>query len=156
MKEKYYMSDVSSFEKKNLLYQTYKNIFDDNWNKENFLSFSNYPYIESFLLYGNYDFPIGVGIFSKINNEVEVLKFGIESKYRQQGFGYYYLKYLIDIYKIKKIENIFLEVSVKNTYAIKLYLKLGFKKLNIRDKYYKNNYGEYEDAIVMKKKIRVF
>ena len=48
------------------------------------------------------------------------------------------------------ISKLFLEVGVNNYPAVDFYNKLGFKKISIRKKYYKNN----EDAIIMSKSIK--
>ena len=151
MKKKYYFCKIKILEKKFLFYDIYTNIFQENWSKENFLKFIDLTYIETFLFYNKNKIPIGIGIFSIACKEVEIIKFGIKNDFRKRGIGFFCLKHIINIYKIKKKENIFLEVSTKNTNAINLYLKLGFKKINIRERYYQNNLGEYEDAFVMKK-----
>ena len=46
-----------------------------------------------------------------------------------------------------EFKNIYLEVNVENTQAIKLYEKFGFKNLGIRKKYYNNT----TDAYIMTK-----
>ena len=57
---------------------------------------------------------------------------------------------------MSKKKNIYLEVSTKNIFAIRLYLKLGFEQLNIRYKYYRKSANNFEDALIMKKKLILF
>ena len=152
MKKEFYLEKIDNLEKKILLYQIYKSIFIEKLSKENFLKYINLSYIESFLFYNEHKISIGIGIFSTVENEVEIVNFGIKDSFRKQGFGYYILKNIIEIYKNNNKENIFLEVSTQNTYAINLYVKLGFKILNVREGYYKKNHGKKEDAYIMKKK----
>lgn len=58
---------------------------------------------------------------------------------------------LFEIIKPSNIPKVMLEVRVSNIPAIGLYKKLGFKTINIRKKYYKDN---LEDAFVMEKYIK--
>lgn len=72
----------------------------------------------------------------------------IKNEFRNQGIGTNLLNYFIKNY-CKKEDIIFLEVSVENKTAIKLYKKFDFEIINIRKKYYNNI-----DAYVMKKVIK--
>ena len=47
-------------------------------------------------------------------------------------------------------KHIFLEVSKSNVIAQKLYFSLGFKKINIRSKYYSYKERKNEDAFLLK------
>ena len=102
MKKKYYLCKIKSLEKKFLFYDIYTNIFQENWSKENFLKFIDLTYIETFLFYNKNKIPIGIGIFSIACKEVEIIKFGIKNDFRKRGIGFFCLKHIINIYKIKK------------------------------------------------------
>ena len=80
--------------------------------------------------------------FFKIENEVEIIKIGIDKPYQRKNYGSYF------IFKMKRIgiKKIFLEVSVENTKAIKFYLKNGFYKSGLRKEYYKQIDGSKIDA----------
>ena len=58
-------------------------------------------------------------------------------------------------FKIKSISKIFLEVSVENFIAIKLYKSNGFFEVGLREKYYIKN-SKKEDAKVMLKTLIMF
>tara|TARA_B000000437_G_C11520866_1_gene255150 strand:- start:2 stop:481 length:480 start_codon:yes stop_codon:yes gene_type:complete len=150
------LCEVRATNQKKLLFETYQNIFQDTWRQEDFIDYINRSWVDSFLLFSKSNFPIGVCILSNISKEIEIIKFGIKSKYRNQGYGFFFLSDIIELYKISKKKNIYLEVSTKNIFAIRLYLKLGFEKLNIRYKYYKKSANNFEDALIMKKKLILF
>ena len=78
---------------------------------------------------------IGFVYFYHIREEVEIISIGILKQHQKKGYG------SIIIREIKKLrlKKIFLEVSVENTNAINFYLKNGFKKIGIRNAYYKDN-----------------
>ena len=156
MNKKNYFCEVTTYRQKKILFDIYQNIFQDNWCQKSFIDYINNSWVNSFLLFNELKSPIGVCILSNILNELEIIKFGIKNQYRNQGFGFFFLNEIINLYKKKKKENIFLEVSTKNVFAIRLYLKLGFEKLTIRDKYYKKSTNKYEDALIMKKKLIFF
>ncbi len=59
------------------------------------------------------------------------------------------LKNIYSFCKENNISKILLEVNENNIIAKKLYLKQGFKPINIRKKYYENKY----DAIIMEKEM---
>ena len=126
------LCEVRATNQKKLLFETYQNIFQDTWRQEDFIDYINRSWVDSFLLFSKSNFPIGVCILSNISKEIEIIKFGIKSKYRNQGYGFFFLSDIIELYKMSKKKNIYLEVSTKNIFAIRLYLKLGFEQLNIR------------------------
>ena len=83
---------------------------------------------------------LGIVIFKKVYEVIDLLYIVVDPKYRNKGIG----KKLVDGLKEIKCEKIMLEVNEKNNSAISLYKKCGFKIINVRKKYY----GEY-NAYVM-------
>ncbi len=77
--------------------------------------------------------------------DCDIMNIVVKKDFRNQGIGSLLLKELINLSKSLNIKNLFLEVNEKNTPAISLYNKFGFKKISIRKNYYKNN-----NAIVMR------
>lgn len=72
----------------------------------------------------------------------EVIKIGVDKRFRRQGIGEAILKGVFELTS----KDIHLEVRENNIPAIRLYHKMGFKNLHRR----KNYYGDTgEDAIVM-------
>lgn len=84
---------------------------------------------------------IGFIIINKIGETIELIKIAILESYRKNNFAFLSMKQLLDSFEY---EVIILEVSAKNTSAIKLYEKLDFKKINIRKSYYYNG----DDALI--------
>ena len=63
---------------------------------------------------------------------------------RGNGYGKKLVEAIQKEAKAQGIQNLFLEVRVSNAIAIALYEKCGFKKINIRKKYYSDG----EDALI--------
>ena len=89
---------------------------------------------------------IGYIFTHKIDKEVQILNFAIDTSYQHKGYGEEFFSYFID--QLDEDISIILEVRKSNFSAINLYLKFGFSELGIREKYYSDG----EDAIVMKRK----
>lgn len=83
--------------------------------------------------------------------DIEIESIVTKKDYQRLGIGNLLLNYIFDFAKSNNIENIFLEVRSSNIPALNLYLKNGFKKINIRKKYYTDT---NEDAIILKKIIK--
>lgn len=73
---------------------------------------------------------------------IELLVIVVDPIYRRLNIGFKLMNYLID----NSDKDILLEVASTNDSAIRLYEKCGFKKIGIREKYYKNS----DDAYIMK------
>ncbi|MCS7203804.1 MAG: ribosomal protein S18-alanine N-acetyltransferase [Thermodesulfovibrio sp.] len=89
---------------------------------------------------------IGYVVARKIVDEAEILSLAVKKDFRRKGIATKLMKSVLN--EIKDfVKSCFLDVRVSNEPAIKLYEKLGFKKVGIRKKYYL--YPE-EDALLMK------
>ena len=77
--------------------------------------------------------------------DCDIMNIVVKKDFRNQGIGSLLLKELINLSKSLNVKNLFLEVNQRNTPAILLYNKFGFKKISTRKNYYKDN-----NAIVMK------
>jgi len=71
-------------------------------------------------------------------NTFELLKLGVIDKYKGLGIGRELIQICIDICLEKKIETVTLETSSKLIDAIKLYEKIGFSQVEIKDSYYES------------------
>ena len=118
--------------------------FDDFWNYSVFKS-----ELESdsshYLVVKDNSKIIGFAGIKVILPDADIMNIVVKKDFRNQGIGSLLLKELINLSKSLNIKNLFLEVNEKNTPAISLYNKFGFKKISIRKNYYKNN-----NAIVMR------
>lgn len=106
----------------------------------------NHPF-NKYLVYEDNNELIGFLEYALCYDRLELNYIFVNNEYRRRGIGEKLLKYLLDMYK--ELDNITLEVSEKNTGAIKLYEKLNFEKVSIREKYYSNG----ENAILMMRRL---
>ena len=131
------------------LYECYLKVEDDyekKWAKKDFDSFiSNHENI--FIL--SHPKPVGYLKARVTRDEIEIISILIDKKFRKIGMGNSLLNRLLNIALKKKIQNIFLEVSVENQIAINLYKKFNFIKVGKRKNYYFQN-GKYIDANIMR------
>ena len=118
--------------------------FDDFWNYSVFKS-----ELESdsshYLVVKDNSKIIGFAGIKVILPDADIMNIVVKKDFRNQGVGSLLLKELINLSKSLNVKNLFLEVNEKNTPAISLYNKFGFKKISIRKNYYKDN-----NAIVMR------
>ena len=135
--------------KNDSLYEYYCKVEDDyekKWEKKDFYSFiSNQDNI--FIL--SHPKPLGYLKARVTRDEIEIISIIIDKKFRKVGIGKSLLNKLLNIALKKKINNIFLEVSVENQIAISLYKKFNFIKIGKRKNYYFQN-GRYIDADIMR------
>ena len=94
---------------------------------------------------------VGYANFYLIRDEVQVLNIAIEPGSRGKGYATRLLVHAIAFLKERKAEDIYLEVREGNATALRLYHKLGFRKIGKRKKYYPET---NEDAIVMHLKVK--
>ena len=89
-------------------------------------------------------------IISKITcPETHILNLTVNTAFRRKGIGQSLINLVINDAKIRKSEDIILEVRASNHEAQALYHKLNFKSIGIRRGYYESENGR-EDAYVLK------
>lgn len=122
-----------------------RQLFD---NFEKIYDIINYIQDENYIIYVNEEENIN-GLLIAYNNyeTIELECIVVDSKCRNNGIGTKLFDFLLHNASAD-IERIYLEVSEINKVAIKFYQRNGFKIINVRKKYYKNN-----DALIMEKKI---
>ena len=115
------------------------------WNKEDRLCLN-----ESSSCYDLYQIiydkkPIGFTLLevSFEDQFVHLLKVVVENDYRGQGFARQALEFLFNKYREKKICSIYLEASVSNSAAIKLYESLKFEVLVEKKRFYSDGSNAY-------------
>lgn len=91
-----------------------------------------------------------VGMYD-ILKEGYINNIAVNKKFRNMGVGTELLNYLIRYANNNDLEFITLEVRESNDNAIRLYKKLGFKKVGIRKNFYSN---PLENAILFTKYMR--
>jgi len=94
---------------------------------------------------------IGFIVGLPIDNNAKILMLSVSSKERRQNIASNLLNNFITEITKEDIKNIELEVREDNKKAIKFYKKHGFKVTNKIQNFYQNK----EDALTMKKKIKL-
>ncbi len=133
----------------NFLYDIYcsvENDYEKKWLKADFIEFILKEYNIFIVSEPN---PVGFLKATIIKDQMEIISFVIDKKHRNQGNGRALLNKILVIAANRKINKIFLEVSVENKIAINLYNKSNFKKVGERKNYYSLN-GKKVNAYIMK------
>ena len=84
-----------------------------------------------------------------VENQAELLRIAVNKEHRQKGIGDKLLNFILNFLQKSEILEIFLEVSEKNTNAIRFYEKNNFKHIYTR----KNYYGEGNSALIMQRSV---
>lgn len=80
---------------------------------------------------------VGTICLNPINNTTyEILKFAVIDRYKGVGIGSKLMQIGIDLCKQKNIETIVLESSSKLQNALKLYEKLGFEHIDVKETHF--------------------
>ncbi|MFQ5994743.1 MAG: ribosomal protein S18-alanine N-acetyltransferase [Acidiferrobacterales bacterium] len=91
---------------------------------------------------------LGYGIMSLGAGECHLLNVCIHPKYRTRGLGARLIHRLLELARGEKAEIALLEVRVSNTAAHRLYARMGFSEIGLRESYYPARNGR-EDALVL-------
>ncbi len=97
----------------------------------------------------------GLLLCSEIAGEMEILTLCTHPNARRQGVADTFLTLLKTYARERSVTRIFLEVSVLNTAAQKLYEKHGFSEIGRRKNYYKTRAGMV-DAVCMENIIKKY
>ena len=137
-----------------LLKELIGGIDEENWNLQSIYTFLKTPKTFCFIINQELN-PVGFALIRLAHDEAEIIYLNIIKKYRSKGYAGKLLKFFFQWAAIKSISKVFLEVSVDNFIANKLYKKNGFYEVGIRKKYYANK-SKQEDAKVMMKNLIMF
>ncbi len=89
--------------------------------------------------------------FSIVCETIEINSIVVKKDFKRKKIGTFILNNILEISRINNIERVLLEVRLSNIPGKMLYENFGFKKINIRKKYYPDN---HEDAIIYEYKVR--
>lgn len=95
---------------------------------------------------------VGHGILSVGAGESHLLNVCVHPECQGNGFGRSLVEHLLGRAKAREATTMFLEVRPSNLVAYKLYEKLGFNEVGIRENYYPAFVGR-EDAVVLAKEL---
>lgn len=121
------------------------NNFEDAWTKEMMESELKNDNAEYYGLF-NDDEIIGFCGGWYVGGEYQVNKIVVDKPHRNKKLGQIFFTYVMQLYKLKEADKAIVEVRVSNNPAITIYEKAGFKTIDVRKNYYKNN---GENAYVM-------
>ena len=92
----------------------------------------------------------GFVICRKAADEAEILTIAVKSNQRRKGFGQMLIDELIRQLYRDGIKKLFLEVDDQSTGAVKLYEKIGFKRVGSRSQYYSPSGKNSGNALIMR------
>jgi [ribosomal protein S18]-alanine N-acetyltransferase len=128
-----------------------KQSFAAPWSRELFQDTLSFPLAFNFVARKKVDNTlVGYANFYLIKDEVQVLNVAIAPELRKKGYATDILNHAIAFLMNQGGTDFFLEVREGNAEAIRLYDRLGFKKIGRRRRYYSET---NEDAIVMRLKV---
>ncbi len=81
---------------------------------------------------------VGYVIFSEVQGDAELLRIAVDKSWRRHGIAETLIESMLQELGDAEIENVTLEVRSHNIPAIKLYEKMGFKNIFVRQNYYHN------------------
>lgn len=119
-----------------------KENFETPWSLESFLNELSASYSTCYVYEENFRV-IGYIVLHIILNEIEIANISVDKNFQGKRVGFKLLDFVLKTYRGCIF---FLEVRVDNFRAIKLYEKIGFKRIGLRKDYY----GKGKDAILMK------
>ena len=93
---------------------------------------------------------IGYSDMWVVADEAQLNNIAVDARYRGIGLGERLLTHMTDKARSLGCSLMTLEVRAGNSTAISLYSKMGFGKVGLRHRYYKDN---HEDAVLMNKQL---
>ena len=92
---------------------------------------------------------VGYTSLRNVGSEADINTIAVAKKFQNQGVGAQLYSWLESCALAKDVRQLFLDVRSDNDVAIKMYLKLGFEKIDLRKDYYATGIS----AIVMRKRL---
>ncbi len=98
--------------------------------------------------------PCGFILARRAAGEAEILTIAVARAYRRRGIGRALMDAVLRMLHAERVEALFLEVDEKNTAALALYGRLGFRQVGRRPDYYDNPGSPRGNALVMRRDLR--
>jgi ribosomal-protein-alanine N-acetyltransferase len=99
--------------------------------------------------------PVGFALVRSGGGDAEIITIATALDHRRSGVGRALMDHAIRELQRERADRLFLEVSERNTPALDLYRKLGFRQVGRREGYYRSlNEGEPVGALVMELDLR--
>lgn len=96
---------------------------------------------------------VGYAVLRQVGYDGELQQIAVDESARRSGVGDLMMDAVLKHADIKSFESVFLEVRYRNTAAVRLYEKHGFRTVRVRKNYYEN---PVEDALVMSRGRGIF
>lgn len=122
--------------------------FDTPWDEMDFEDLLDGPGIFGFVVRA--EDPAGVLVCRTVAGEAEILTVGVAPWARRRGVGKALMVAAIGVARGAGATQMFLEVDVDNTGAVRLYERLGFERAGLRKAYYDRGADGRADALVMR------
>lgn len=94
---------------------------------------------------------IGYFVLMAAVDEAHLLNITVAPPDQGQGYGRWLLEEVMKLAKLHGMSQLLLEVRPSNHAALKLYETAGLRRVGVRRRYYPDQLGQREDAIVMVK-----
>ncbi|MBP5279888.1 MAG: ribosomal protein S18-alanine N-acetyltransferase [Erysipelotrichaceae bacterium] len=118
--------------------------FSRPWSRQYFEQELNNKELCQLFVYREDDRIIAYGDLWYMFENCDLTKIAVREEYRNRGYGYKMMSYLIRTAKARECEFMHLEVDVNNEAAIGLYRKMNFEIVRTRKKYYENGNDAYD------------
>jgi len=122
-------------------------LFSDPWSAESLSEELCCPFAKSYVLFED-SVPCAYGLFRLLAGEGEVLRIGTVPKHRRRGFARALLEHFFKTGREEGLQKVFLEVRRGNLPARRLYEAMGFRRISLRPRYYRD---PVEDAVIYEK-----
>ena len=125
-------------------------LFNPPWNRDEIHKLLEHPAAAALIATAGPDRePAGFIIAQLAADEAEILSLGVATRWQNMGLGRRLIEGLIRAAHRAEARRLFLEVSVDNLAALRLYGKLDFRKVGVRPKYYKHAGSQGVDALIL-------
>jgi len=122
--------------------------FERAWTEDEFDTFLEQETCEARLATADQSEPVGLILWRRLADELELLTLGVALNHRRRGVGQCLMREMI---RCSNGDSILLEVGAGNTSALGLYAQFGFKTVGRRVRYYRRGEDGREDAMVMRR-----
>lgn len=137
---------ISEYEHDNFMSEAYSFDYLNDIMKDNYILKNN----DNIFTINLEDELVGYIIFHISKDFTDIYKIYVRENNRRNGYGHELIKEVEKMAKRFNSSKIMIEVRSKNETAINFYIKNGYKKINVRNCYYKN---PTDDAIIFEKYI---
>ncbi|MBO7698300.1 MAG: tRNA (adenosine(37)-N6)-threonylcarbamoyltransferase complex transferase subunit TsaD [Erysipelotrichaceae bacterium] len=138
------MIELMSLEDLDQVLEIENKSFSRPWSRQYFEQELNNKELCQLFVYREDDRIIAYGDLWYMFENCDLTKIAVREEYRNRGYGYKMMSYLIRTAKARECEFMHLEVDVNNEAAIGLYRKMNFEIVRTRKKYYENGNDAYD------------